>query len=272
MVLPLYERTHRSYSGTQRKGIRDEHPLASNVDDHARAALRAPFFLAQRTPLPASTTKAIAFLGASGRQAVSDFWQSQLAALEGLNVQLKSTFDSWQMSHPKELSLLKPINTVLLSLLMKKFGLNGQKWVKQLIHGFPITGTLSQKYSCPVDSRVPNASITHKELFQSAHTRFAERSRGAGSSNALELWEGAPEQVQKGWLYEPIPIIEGVLFRNGMEVRLIRLSVSRWIRPLKTGPSMTSATRSLIEHVRRSRQLSWFRGITFRKSRIGFPN
>ena len=104
VVLPMYERTRHSYSGTQRKGIRDEHPLSSNADDHVRAALRAPFFLAQRTPPPASTLRAIAFLGASGHKAVSDFWQSQLAALKALNVQMKSTFDSWQRRQPVELS------------------------------------------------------------------------------------------------------------------------------------------------------------------------
>ena len=43
VALPLYESSMRSYSGNQRKGIRDEHPDASNVHEHVLGALQSPF-------------------------------------------------------------------------------------------------------------------------------------------------------------------------------------------------------------------------------------
>ena len=79
VALPLYESSMRSYAGTQRKGIRGEHPEAKNVHEHVAQALQAPFFLAQSTPLPPSTRRDVLFLARSCPRAVTAFWKRQLS-------------------------------------------------------------------------------------------------------------------------------------------------------------------------------------------------
>ena len=56
---PLCEGALQSYEGAQKKVIRGELPSAQNVQDHARQALHAPFYLYRSTPLPASTERDI---------------------------------------------------------------------------------------------------------------------------------------------------------------------------------------------------------------------
>ena len=46
----------------QRKGVRDDHPDAKTIEDHVRAALEAPFFLAQEIELPPALDRAVHFM------------------------------------------------------------------------------------------------------------------------------------------------------------------------------------------------------------------
>ena len=77
--LPLYEGALRSYQGSQRKGIRDEHPDATTVEAHIESALKAPFFLGQQTPLPGSIKKSIDFVSSAPAENIKEFWKKKAA-------------------------------------------------------------------------------------------------------------------------------------------------------------------------------------------------
>ena len=87
---------------------------------------------------------------------------------------------------------------------MRRFKLGGQKWVGQLIHGFPIIGALSQDSTYPTNEKVSPPSMGAGELFHSMSQRFCERSKGRDSPLSGELWDEAPQQQKEGWLHEPI--------------------------------------------------------------------
>ena len=228
--LPLYESALRSYAGTQKKGIRDEHPSAKTVDEHVKAALSAPFFLAQKTPLPESLERSIQFLGKSNLAAVRQFWTKQIQRLKSIAAKHKCLSDQWLEARPQVLKPLKGVNTLLLAFLMDRYGLKGQKWVKQLIFGFPIVGSLSQKGVYPIDEKEHKVLLTPNELTSSAFARFRERATAANPPRFEELWSEALEQVQKGWLTKPIhiPENEGELLWKSKDFNLaFRFSVQQ---------------------------------------------
>ena len=62
VYIPHYKARSRAYAGVQRKGIRDDHPDATTIVNHVRAALEAPFFLAQEIELPPALGRAVNFM------------------------------------------------------------------------------------------------------------------------------------------------------------------------------------------------------------------
>ena len=83
---------------------------------------------------------------------------------------------------------------------MKRFGLKGQRSVKQLIRGFPIIGILPQESTYPVANRDKSNITTPQELLGSSHSRFWGREASANSPRDGELWGEAIGQFQKGWI------------------------------------------------------------------------
>ena len=218
--LPIYEGALRSYHGTQRKGIRDEHPDSSSVADHITGALQAPFFLAQQTPLPESLRESIEFSATSPKNKTVTFWNDQINRIEAVARNHRALSEKWLDRRPSSLKGLKSVNVLLLAALMKAYGIKGQKWIKQCIFGFPITGTLSQKGAYPVDKRVKADTLSRHELLKSAHLRFMERAKGANPLNHTELWNEALDQCKKGWLDQPVPVLnnngELIFEQNGL--------------------------------------------------------
>ena len=125
VVLPLYDDAWRSYAGTQRRGIRDEHPNATSVHEHITEALQAPFFLAQSTPLPVSTGRAIDFLATSRPTSAKAFWPKQLARLERICDEQRGLTAQWGACRPEELEPLKSANVLLLAFLSHRYKLWG---------------------------------------------------------------------------------------------------------------------------------------------------
>ena len=125
VVLPLYESSMRSYAGTHRNCIRGEHPDASNVHEHVISALLAPFFLAQSTPIPPITGRALDFLALSCPVAVSAFWKKQIGHLERLAEEQKGVSSSWDACRPTSLRPIEPVNVLLQDFLMRRFKIGG---------------------------------------------------------------------------------------------------------------------------------------------------
>ena len=63
----------RSYACAEKR-IREEHPRARNARGHATYPLKAPFYSAQSTPIPASTNRAITVISSSAPTAGHAFW------------------------------------------------------------------------------------------------------------------------------------------------------------------------------------------------------
>ena len=197
VVLPLYEGALRSYRGTQRKGIRGEHPNSCSASDHVQEAPQAPFFLSQLTPLPESVVKSIEFSATAPKKEITSFWRSQIHMLESLANKHGALADKWLEARPPPLKGLKPVNVLLLAALMRDYGIKGQKWANQCIFGFPITGVLSQKFAYPVDKRAKTNILSHKELLQSAQSRFLGKGSGSESTQTRRPMEGGTRSVQK---------------------------------------------------------------------------
>ena len=84
--------------------------------------------------------------------------------------------------------------------------MGGGRWITQLIHGFPTCGVISQEGVFPPTQKA-KPPIPLSILWGSSKQRFQERSQNSGFKNAEPLWPDALNQVQEGWLSDPIPIL-----------------------------------------------------------------
>lgn len=98
---------------------------------------------------------------------------------------------------------LDSVNALLLEGggLVENFGIKGQKWIKQLVFGFPIIGVLSLSEGVyPLDNRVNSTIIDNEGLLDTARRRFSERATGSTTPHCEELWAESLEQCKKGRL------------------------------------------------------------------------
>ena len=208
LTIEHYDSASRIYLGEQRRGIIDDHPEASSLDELAKQAITDPFFLAQKIPLPRATLNALNFSLKGCHSEISSFWPTQLTELTNLAQKARPTEELWRTLIPDD---IKPaagrINAAALFCLMQGAGLKGPRWIRQLISGFPLVGTLSQKSVYPVDPKVDRRpELSPNRLFDSSRIRFEERAAKAGWENALALWKDASEQQQSDWLTPPFPL------------------------------------------------------------------
>ena len=89
-----------------------------------------------------------------------------------------------------------------LAAIMEFCGIKGSKWLLQFDHGFPIVGTLSQKFAFPLTSDKLPAQLPLKEVWASVSSRFIRRSKKP-PPQAESLWEEATQQVRMGWMDPP---------------------------------------------------------------------
>ena len=134
------------------------------------------------------------------------FWGSQLSRLEQLVEDSKLAQQKW---NDRILPDIAPsagkLKTVAISQLMRHYGVEGQRWIRQFALGFPITGTLSQLKAFKKGKDIPPI-VPPSQLFRSAPERFRERAAKSGMANVQQLWEEATAQVGKGWLAPPLPL------------------------------------------------------------------
>ena len=84
----------------------------------------------------------------------------------------------------------------------------GAKWAKQIDHGLPITGVLSQKGAYHVDASVKLDLIRPQKLADSAFGRFKKMATRAMPNRDSELRGAACEQSEKGRPPQPRPVDE----------------------------------------------------------------
>lgn len=105
---------------------------------------------------------------------------------------------SWEASRPLALKPLGSINALLIAFLMRRFELGGQKWVGQLIHGFPIIGALSQDANYPINKKVsPPRQWGRMSSFTQCHS-VSVRGQGVGAPPLGGTMGGSPPTTKGG--------------------------------------------------------------------------
>ena len=134
-----------TYSGKQRRGIREHFGPCNSMQDHAHRALKGRFSRAAPIPMPEHIKMASVLTRDCPPGELVKFWDAQLSRLEQL-------VDDCKMAQKKRSDRILPeiapsdgmLNTVATSLPMHHFGIEGQRRIRQFALGFPIAGTLSQ--------------------------------------------------------------------------------------------------------------------------------
>ena len=146
MVIGHYRPSDRSYSGSQRKGISEPpHDTASHMD-HIQEALKAPFPLAEQTPIPGDLITTLKFQRDNSRREIRDFIASQLREIRAIAQECMVDTGNWYESTPTELKNTNgAIHIALLAHITRFTRMKGANWLTQFIVGPPITGELRQK-------------------------------------------------------------------------------------------------------------------------------
>ena len=174
-------------AGQTRGGIHELLDDCSSFSEHIRKARRGTFPLSAETPPPKDTRTASLFLRDTPPAEISRFWDNQLSRLERLigdyaNDQLK-----WNKCiRPEIAAAAGGFETVAISQLFRRFGLQGQRWMWQFANGFPIAGSLSQKPLFPGPKK-DVSRIRQSELYDTARARFKERARRCGANDAQDI-------------------------------------------------------------------------------------
>ena len=202
-----YTSTARSYAGKQRKGLQEEHSDSSSMEEHAKEAITAPFFLSLQTPLPQAITHALNFISSTPHTAIRDFWRKQLHLTEKLVSDASSCDSAWNERIPLRLrASAGRLKLAPLISLLYQHNLGGSTWLQQFIFGFKLTGIFSQKYAFPVTHKLLSKTpLKLNRIMRSNSSRFSDRAKKSGFKSAQALWKEAVEQQGKGWLSPPFP-------------------------------------------------------------------
>ena len=204
--LGSFEQSKKVWAGTQKKGVNPDIQDATDYLGHIFKAVKADFPLTQPIAIPSEIKESLEWISTTPKEEVLKFWEGQFARLTRLFEQSASTQAKWDEAIPNELrGGACRIATVPLLALMRHFSLGGDRWVTQLVHGFPTCGIISQEGVFPTTQK-SKPPIPLSILWKSSKKRFQERAKNSGFKNAEPLWSEALTQVKEGWLSEPIPI------------------------------------------------------------------
>ena len=152
--------------GHPTKGYTGRTPERNKCPRTHNGCIAGTVFLAQSTPLPASTGRAVDFLATSRPTAVKALWPNQLTRMGRICDEQRDLSAQWDACRPEAPKPLKSANVLLLAFLAHRYKLGGRRWVRQLIFGFPIVGSLSQEPTYPHSEKAP-PSAGLAELFDS---------------------------------------------------------------------------------------------------------
>ena len=176
---------------------------ASTRQQFVQKSMAQPSPFSETSPIPPEIRSSINFLSYNSTDEIRSFWGRQLGHLKTLIATRSQRSTAWYANAPPELLKFHrryPLDAW--AALLDFCGIGGAKWLGQFAHGFPITGTLSQKFAYPVSEEKLPAQLSIGKVLQTAQSRF--RSRSARPPPMAEsLWAEAMEQVSEGWLDPP---------------------------------------------------------------------
>ena len=194
------------WGGEQRRGVLMHIDDATSVDDHINKAVNQDFLLARSIPLPDEVNESLVFISNTKPRHLRAFWDLQLKRVNHwvrLTDGIQQIWDA--TTSPSIKSATGKLKSVAISALLDNFDLGGSAWMSQFTFGFPLVGDLSQEGVFPRDPSLSPAPPIDG-IWTSSKQRFLTRSKASGFLNADTLWKEALEQVQKGWLADPLPI------------------------------------------------------------------
>ena len=179
---------------------------ASSMEDHVLKALGQEFYLSKEIPLPEETTDSLRVVTALPTTVLKSFWTEQLDRVRTIVADSAITQQKWWNATPDKIkSATGKFRYIPMMTLMDQLNLGGSRWLQQFAWGFPLIGDLSQNAIYPIDPKVVKPPDPTSIGFQSAE-RFRLRAAASGFLNSDALWTEALEQVNRGWLSEPVPI------------------------------------------------------------------
>ena len=220
LLLSHFSSSRAIWAGQQRAKVMYNISDAKSHADHVYKAMREPFHLADKAPLPGEISEALQFLQSNSGDVIRSEWAGQLRRLGELSLELEPTQTIWtDATLPAIRQAAAGAKPVLISHFLTQLGKGGSRWLKQFAHGFGAIGTFSQDGLFPADKKFRTARGETSPWVE-ATDRFLTRSGQAGSKSATELWREADGKVGKGWLTPPMPIIlaDGVLLCDGIPV------------------------------------------------------
>ena len=133
-----------------KKGLSPEILDSMSYQDHISKAMNSLFPLAMDTPLPAEITRSLEFMKTTDPKLILQFWDVQLNRLDQLIMDCSAKQSEWFQSAPKGIEGAQSrFQSVAYRQLLSQAGLGGEKWVTQMIFGFPTTGCFSQCVTFP---------------------------------------------------------------------------------------------------------------------------
>ena len=172
-----------SYMSFQRNRLDIKDFGATSRQDFVEKAMFHPSPFAEVSPIPLDIQRSINFLSSNTPDQIRSFWQRRLNNLRLLVSAREDRSRAWYLGEPEELSNFHrryPLD--VWATLMQFCGLGGESWLLQFAHGFPITGTLSRKFTFPLPTkRIPDP-MSLSDVIASSSSRF--RSRAARQTAA----------------------------------------------------------------------------------------
>ena len=198
-----YEGSLDSYMGAQRNKLNIDSLGANSRSEFVHKSMDRPSPFAEVPPIPEDIKRSINFLPSNDTAEIVAFWERQLGNLRSLISGREERSRAWYAYAPPELAKFRrrlPLDAW--AALLQLCGLGGSTWLNQFAHGFPITGTLSQKFAFPAATQKLPAQLPLNTVLASNASRFASRAARTPPQADL-LWSEAMDQVARGWLDSP---------------------------------------------------------------------
>ena len=151
MSIESFAISARHFDGEQRRGVTEAHLGCLNLQERTEKALRGPFPLSPRTPIPDRILDASLFVDNSHPNAVLSFWNDHLSEPQFAVGDSASLHDQRNTLIPlKTYPSAGKIQLPALTHLAQLCNAGGSEWMQQFLYGFPLIGRLSQKHCVPV--------------------------------------------------------------------------------------------------------------------------
>ena len=97
------------------------------------------FPLSAHIPLPKDVAKAVNYIANTDAKAIRKFWKQQAQHLKKLAKRTENI-----AFNPELKPIIGSLHIGLLKKLMKRLGMKGSRWIRDLTNGFPLIGTINE--------------------------------------------------------------------------------------------------------------------------------